>query len=109
MTHRIVLHDRARRDIVHSFRWIESQSQSRKSAEAWYAGILEAIRSLGINPERCEVAPESGDLPITLRHLLYGHRQHKHRIIFSVRPNRIHIWTIRHAARNKLKFEDLLS
>jgi plasmid stabilization system protein ParE len=107
MIYRIVIHDRALREIRAAYLRIASDSAG--IALNWYEELFQAIRSLNINPERCEVAPESSDLPITLRHLLHGSRQSKYRIIFSVRLDRVHVWTVRHSARDWLGFNDLLS
>lgn len=106
MKYRVIIHRRAMDDIRSAAEWLASNDSA--AALRWYEGILAAIRSLETNPERFEVAPESQHLPITIRHALYGTRSHKYRIVFSIRLDHVHIWTVRHAARNWLAFEDLL-
>ena len=49
-------------------------------ADQWFNGLLEAIVSLEKFPNRCSPAPESQELGVDLRQLLYG----KYRILFLV-------------------------
>jgi plasmid stabilization system protein ParE len=68
MTYRILLTDRAARDIDEAHRWYAERAP--KAAVAWYNGFLDALNSLATNPERCPLAGE----PIE-RFLSYGNRQ----------------------------------
>lgn len=42
------------------------------------------VSSLAHLPGRCEIAPESSSAPFEMRLLLYGHRPHVYRILFSI-------------------------
>ena len=44
----------------------------------------EAIQSLAHLPERCKLAPENCSVPFKMWQLLYGHRPHLYRILFTI-------------------------
>ncbi|MBV9387244.1 MAG: type II toxin-antitoxin system RelE/ParE family toxin [Chroococcidiopsidaceae cyanobacterium CP_BM_ER_R8_30] len=95
-------------DAEAAFLWIRKESPSY--AEEWFNGLLEAINSLENFPNRCPLAPESEELGIEIRQLLYR----KNRILFSIAPSRetvdgtVQILRIRHQAQERLKLQDLL-
>jgi plasmid stabilization system protein ParE len=78
-------------------------------ADQWFNGLLEAIVSLEKFPNRCPLAPESEELRIELRQLLYG----KYRVLFLVtiesrdHDGTVQILRIRHQAQERLKPQDL--
>jgi plasmid stabilization system protein ParE len=69
--------------------------------------LLAAIRSLTTNPERCPLASEVSELGLELRELLYGKRPGVYRILFTIDGQTVNIVRVRHAARDRLKPEDL--
>lgn len=52
---------------------------------------------------RCPLAPESGLFPFEVRQLLYGHKPHVYRILFTVQGNVVYVLHIRHGRRQPLK------
>ena len=43
-------------------------------------------------------------IPEEIRELLHGrHKQHKHRIIFTIRDSAVHVRYVRHSARDELE------
>jgi len=50
----------------------------------WFQGLHEAIASLARLPKRCPLAPENRSFPSDVRQLLYGRRQHRYRILFTI-------------------------
>jgi toxin ParE1/3/4 len=85
--------------------YLQINAEDSDAALKWYAGLKEAILTLGEQPNRCPVAPE-GD---KLRHLLYGHKPHVYRAIFRVleKQKRVEALHVRHGARRRFKTADL--
>ena len=57
-------------------------------------------------PCAARLAAESDKFPEEIRELLYGRggkRRHKHRILFTIREDTVHILYIRHTARDELE------
>jgi len=72
---------------------------SRRAAEDWLEGIVEAVRSLGTLPHRHGLARESSRHPdAELRQVIYK----SHRVIYTVQENAVYVLHIRHAARQDL-------
>lgn len=57
MAHSIHITARALREIDEALEWLSERS--RAAAARWHRQLLEAVRSLENNPERCGLAPES--------------------------------------------------
>jgi plasmid stabilization system protein ParE len=83
-------------------RWIAEHS-SPAQAERWYQGLFERMETLSGQPLRCPVIAESRRFPEELRELLYGKRNNKYRIIFTIRGADVVILSIRHGARGELR------
>ena len=88
------------------------QRGSFERAEEWFNGIFDAIRTIEDMPARSPVADESRDLGQEVRLLLYGKRNHKYQIYYSVRreqPLRGTVWVfhVRHWARKSLSTHEL--
>jgi plasmid stabilization system protein ParE len=102
MKYRIELAATANADIRRQAQWLREQASPTKT-EKWLAGLYKAIDKLQIRPERCPVAAESDKFPEELRELLHGRRQHKHRIIFTIRNDAVYVLYVRHSARDELE------
>jgi plasmid stabilization system protein ParE len=89
--------------------FLRLKKDSPSYADEWFDGFLEAIDSLEKFPNRCPLAPESEELGIEIRQLLYG----KYRIIFLVElknsnpDSTVQILRVRHQAQERLKPPDL--
>jgi plasmid stabilization system protein ParE len=105
MAHSVRITARAVREIDETLEWLSERSQA--SAVRWHGRLLEAIRSLGNNPERCGLAPENDWYPGDLRQLLHGKGRGVYRILFEVRGDTVYILRVRHSAQNLLEPEDL--
>jgi plasmid stabilization system protein ParE len=92
--------DKALVDAGEAYFWISEQSES--AALRWYEGLLKAFRSLGKNPLRCPLAPESAFFEEEIRQLIYG----KYRILFTVEGETVFVLRVRHGAREYLKPEE---
>jgi toxin ParE1/3/4 len=65
------------------------------AAVKWYRGIYKEMRSLRFMPLRFEIIPEAEELDVSYRHHIVGN----YRIIYDVKPDRVHILRVIHAAR----------
>jgi plasmid stabilization system protein ParE len=98
MTYRVVLTDRAARDLDEAYQWYAERAP--EAAVRWYNGFLDALDSLAGNPERCPLAAESRKLSVEIRQLLYG-RQRSYRALFLIREQTVVVLHIRHTARRE--------
>ena len=105
MTYRVIIQPRAERDIEAAAQWIEDQAKSPAKAVRWARSIRANIGTLKANPKRCPVDPDSDAFGEEVRVLLYGKRHGKHRILFAVRGDTVHVLTVRHSARQGLSEE----
>lgn len=97
MAHSVHITTRALREIDAALEWLSERS--RAAAVRWHEQLLEAVRSLENNPERCELAPESERSPGEIRQLLYGKRRGVYRVLFEVRGDTVYILRVRHSAQ----------
>ena len=111
MLYRVDISPSALQDAEDAYLWIKRRAPGR--ASAWYEGLLEAINGLERMPARCPVAPESEDLGITIRQLLYGKKGNAYRILFAIGyddstgEDVVRIFRIRHSARLKATPEEI--
>jgi len=91
-------------DIEETYLYILEQSGAGARAAAWYNGLFDALLSLEEMPTRCPLAPESADIGVEVRQLLYK----RHRILFAVLPGDVvRVFRVWHGARDRLQGEDL--
>ncbi len=71
---------------------------------AWFNGLEEAILSLDEHPARGASTPEDRNL----RHLLYGRRRYRYRIIYAIdeRNRIVTVLPIHHGARDAFVQEE---
>ena len=69
---------------------------SPDAADRIYTMIKHGVLSLSDFPRRCPQAPESARASIEMRHLIVGN----YRVIFTIIGRTVHVWCIRHAARD---------
>ena len=105
MKYRIELAATAKADIRGQGQWL-CDEVSPAAADKWLTGLYKTIDTLQTRPLRCPVAAESDKFPEEIRELLYGRsgkRKHKHRIIFTIRDDTVHVLYVRHTARDELE------
>ena len=105
MKYRIELAATAKADIRSQGQWLYSEI-SPAASDKWLAGLYKTIDTLQTRPLRCPVATENDMFPEEIRELLYGRsgkRKHKHRIIFTIRDDTVHVLFVRHTARDELE------
>ena len=82
MAYRVDISPSALQDAEDAYLWIKIRAPSRTGA--WYEGLLTAIYGLEQLPTRCPLAPESEDIGMAIRQLLYGKKGGVYRILFAV-------------------------
>ena len=107
MTREVYLTTRAEAQLREAARWW-AKNRSVAQAERWYAGFLGALKSLANAPEPWPLAPENDDFPFPLQQLLYGLSSKKtHRALFTVRPDTITVYSIRHVSQKAVTLDDI--
>jgi len=102
MAFRVETTARAKRDLNGILAWLLSQ-EAGETGLRWFQGLREAVASLAHFPERCALAPENVWFPFEVRHLLYGHKPHLYRILFTIKGNTVSVLHVRHGRRQPLK------
>ena len=105
MGHSVQITARALAEIDEALEWLSRRS--RAAALRWHEQLMEAVRSLATNPERCGRAPESEWYPGELRQFLSGKRRGIYRILFEIRGDAVYILRVRHGAQALLEPDDL--
>ncbi|HWB97567.1 MAG TPA: type II toxin-antitoxin system RelE/ParE family toxin, partial [Bryobacteraceae bacterium] len=101
MAFRVDTTPEAERDILRILDWLIAE-ETGQAGMRWFRGLEKAIVSLSEMPERCPLAPENESLPFEVRHLLYGRRPHRYRILFTVEHEVVYILHIWHGRRRHL-------
>jgi plasmid stabilization system protein ParE len=93
--------DQAAGEAEEAYLWILERSP--EGAARWWNGLEAAILSLEEMPARCPLAPENREFEDEVPELLYGKRQHRYRILFTIREQAVVVLHIRHGARDYLE------
>lgn len=102
MTFRVETTAQAENDADAILEWLLSQ-HSGETGERWFQALENAIASLEEFPKRCGLAPESRVFPFEVRQLLYGHKPHTYRILFTIQHRTVYVLHIRHGRRQPAK------
>ncbi len=111
MAFRVEVAARAFNDLDEIADYIKRNGSFRQ-AEEWFNGIIDAIRTLEDMPARCPIADESEDLGQEVRLLLYGKRNRKYKVYYSVRhegpsTGTVRVFHVRHWARKSVSTEEV--
>jgi plasmid stabilization system protein ParE len=101
MAFRVEVTPKANQDANAILKWLLSQ-HAGDAGLRWFARLKEAIASLADLPARCRLAPENASVPFEMRQLLYGHRPHIYRILFTIEGEVVYVLRIRHGRRRHL-------
>jgi toxin ParE1/3/4 len=101
MTYRVEISARAENDAEEILEWLLAQ-HAGETGLRWFSAMEDAITSLATFPERCPLAPESTQFPFEVRQLLYGHKPHVYRILFTIQEGTVDILHIRHGRRKPI-------
>jgi plasmid stabilization system protein ParE len=98
MVFRVEISAEAETDADGILEWLISQ-HAGETGIRWFVALEEALASLATFPERCALAPETLPFPFEVRQLLYGHKPHVYRILFSIEGQTVNVLHIRHGRR----------
>jgi plasmid stabilization system protein ParE len=98
MAFRVETSAQAESDANSILEWLLSE-HAGETGIRWFLALDDAIASLATIPERCPLAPETGRFPFEVRQLLYGHKTHTYRILFTIDGDVVKILHIRHGRR----------
>ena len=104
MRYQVEVTDQAGLEAEEAYLWILERSPG--GASRWWNGLEAAILSLEEMPARCPLAPEDEEFEEEIRELLYGKRQHRYRILFTIREETVVVLHIRHGAREYLEGDE---
>lgn len=105
MNYRVELGPRARSDLDAAYAYAARSMPA--SAANWLCRFEAAIATLGVQPNRCGLAPEGRRFARELRQLLFGRRQYKYRAVYYVDGDLVHVIRIRRASMRSMKRSDL--
>jgi plasmid stabilization system protein ParE len=88
-------------EMEQAFVWIAQDNP--EAAAKWFHGLQEAIQGLETFPERYPLAPENDAFKDEIRQLIYGRRNGRYRIFFTIRTDAVHVLHLRHGARDYLE------
>ena len=99
MKHTVVLTDPAEEELLAAYEWWAG-NRSEEQAVRWYNGLLDALEALAEHPTRCSIARENDRFAAELRELHFGlGSRPTHRAIFTIRPDMILVYSIRHVSQ----------
>jgi plasmid stabilization system protein ParE len=105
MKYRVVIQPPARLEIDAAYVYLSERSVA--VAERWLSGLETAIRSLEKWPLRSGLAPESREFAEKIRHLIYGKRTGRYRVLYVVRGVTVRVLHVRHGVQKPLSPDEL--
>jgi plasmid stabilization system protein ParE len=99
MAFRVEISAEAETDADAILEWLISQ-HAGETGIRWFLALDDAIASLATFPKRCPLAPETSRFPFEVRQLLYGHKPHVYRILFSIEGETVYVLHLRHGRRD---------
>ena len=103
MTLPVEVHPRVEKFLDDNVKWW-SKNRSPEQAERWYDGLIQALIDLGGNAESRPLATENDAFPFEVRELYYGlGNRPTHRALFTIRPDKVYVFEIRHCSQDTLQ------
>jgi plasmid stabilization system protein ParE len=83
------------------------QERSFRAAENWLKAVEVAVDSMRVDAESHPLIPESDAIERPLRQIMFGRRQYRYRMIYSIDDNAVHVLHVRHGMRRPLETLDV--
>jgi len=96
----VVLHTRARVDLDDAYQ--NAARHAPDAASRWVDRFQEALATLGRNPQRCPLAPESRFVDEDIHEFHFGRRPNVFRVFFWIDEPHVRILRIRRASQRGL-------
>jgi plasmid stabilization system protein ParE len=87
-------------ELEQAYNWLLERTTIH--APTWYDSIVDTIKTLATNPQRCPKTQQSGSFAREVRQLVHGHRQNTYRILFTIRDQSVVVLHVRHGARERM-------
>jgi plasmid stabilization system protein ParE len=104
--YRVRVTAKAEGDVDAKLSWFHQRAET-DAGRRWFSHLMAKLATLETHPQRCAIASESDDVGDEIRELLFGKRLGVYRIIFKIEGRTVHILRVWHAARDRIKPEDL--
>ncbi|MEM7559163.1 MAG: type II toxin-antitoxin system RelE/ParE family toxin [Planctomycetota bacterium] len=105
MRYKVVVTDNAKQNLREYY--LRASESAPETAAIWLDRFYESLKSLGLHPERCQLAPENNSVVPVIRQYLFGKRAGCYRVLFTVDGEEVQILHVRRAARSLATEEDL--
>ncbi len=105
MTFQVIVQPPAEIEIEQAY--LRIAAEVPETAAHWYNGLLDAIASLDSLPSRCSLAPENAVFEYEIRHLLYGRKGRRYRVLFTVVDETVHVLHFRHWAQRTMAASEI--
>lgn len=101
MAYRVDIAKCAEAQLEELYLWVLERAP--RQGTAWFNRLEQSILSLDLNPERCQMAPESFDPDQPVRVLNFGRSPHVYRVFFVVDEdaNVVRVVHVRRGARQR--------
>ena len=106
MAFKVILTERAERDVDSVLRWFHDQ-RATEAGSRWFAQLMSRLDTLEQHPDRCSLAVESEDVGLEIRELLLGRRRFQYRILFSISARTGTILRVWHSSRDAITRDDV--
>lgn len=102
MTYNVIIDPKAHEQLELAFQWW-AKHRSVDQSVRWYNGFMDRLLTLESNPGRWALAPENDSFPFEVRQLLYAlGSKPTHRALFTIQPDLVYIFAIRHVAQEPI-------
>jgi plasmid stabilization system protein ParE len=106
MTYRVVLLDRAQRNVQQIHDWIAQRSP--EGAARWFNRFTEALATLDRNPQSCSLAPEDELVDYEIRQLIFRTRKGlPYRALFTIVGGEVRVLHVRGPGQNLVEPDEL--
>lgn len=99
-TYRVIIQPPVETEIEQAY--LRIAEEAPETAARWYYGLLDAIESLSDHPKRCSLAPENSAFEYEIRHLLYGRKGRRYRVLLIIVGDVVHVLHFRHWAQQRM-------
>ncbi len=104
MKYVLTIQPRALTDIQSHFLYLHERSP--QAATKWLNLMHKAILDLVDHADWHPLAPEAVEIKRPIRQILVGKRQFKHRIMYIIQKQEVHVLHVRHGMKKPLDLDD---
>jgi len=88
--------------------YLRAARHAPETAQRWLEGFHEALQTLGTNPTRCSIAPESDAVKLEVRQFFYRTKsRHAYRALFTIQDNEVRVLHVRAPGQRLMRPSEL--